>query len=64
VDEVMDIETIKIAKRKCESEILAIINVFEEQSECFVYDINLHHIEHFGRHPTVVSTELDVRIKG
>jgi hypothetical protein len=60
----MDIETIKQAKRQCESEVRAILNMFEQQSDCEISGIDFKRPRLFGikRNP-IEMVSLDVRIK-
>lgn len=58
----MTIEEIKAAKQQCESEVRAIIYMFEMQSGCSIYGINLIHVETVGKPMRVAVVNLDVRI--
>ena len=49
----MDIDVIKEVKRQCESEIRAIIAMFEKQSGCCVCGIDLIHGQRFGERPSI-----------
>ena len=61
--EMMDIETIKTAKQQCESEIRAIIVMFEHQTDLVIEQINLNRKFQTINCPSELDIELDVRLK-
>lgn len=57
----MDIKTVKEAKKQCESEIKTILSVFEYQTGCVIYGVNIERIEAMGL-PSEVTVNMDIGI--
>ena len=58
----MEIETMKEAKQKCESEIMAIVNMFIIQTGLRVDHVVLIPVHEFGKRQMIDNVELDVRV--
>lgn len=59
----MEIKTMKKAKKQVESEIRAIINMFENQTELVVERVNLSRAHNFGEPSYITSVEMDVAVE-
>jgi hypothetical protein len=59
---IMDIEIVKEAKLQCESEIRAILHMFEQQSGCTVHGIDIMRVARFGMGTEIVNICIDVRV--
>jgi len=65
----MEMKMIKETRRQCESEIRAIIDMFEKQTGCIIYGIGINRIDttpfgwSSGKTSKVTHISLDVRIE-
>ena len=63
LNEHMDIEDIKEAKRGCESEIKAILCMFEHQSGMIVRGVDIDRVQLCGMPSEIAMLTIDARLK-